>query len=218
VGERRHAAVGRELDLPRNAEQRRIELRRRTLADDLDGSGREVERHDLVGDRRSARDQRDRRALGRQERGVDGREREVEVDQLPGRRIEDPRVLYAVAFVVARDPAVVEERVRGLPEEPLRPAELGVPRADGDDPIAVEPFEVPPSRPVARPVQLARGAPRRLPDRLLAARPATRRRSASEASRPSSATNTSVPSQGIHGRSHSSHESLAPSGAIRGVE
>src|SRR5215471_7010434 len=51
-----------------------------------------------------------------------------------------------------------------------------------------------------------------------AARPAPRDASPSSASDDRSATNNSVPSHGIHGRSHSSHASRSPSSVTRGDE
>ena len=96
---------------------------------------------------------------------------QVHLGELAGLRIEDPGVLDPAVRRMAHDPAVAQERVRRRAEDPLRPAELG---RRGMHPLAFAvalALEVPPIAAIARPVQLARRAPRRLPDRLLAAAP-----------------------------------------------
>ena len=83
------------------------------------------------------------------------------------------------------------------------------------------PIEVPPAGPVRDEVQVAGRAPRGLEDRLLA-RPAGDLPHVLEGGviREVRRRRPRIPSQGIHGRSHSSQQSIEPSGEIlrRGVE
>ena len=54
-----------------------------------------------------------------------------DLSQLPGRHREDRQRLPAVPVDGAEEVVVVQDRVRGLAEGPLRPAELGVLRVEG---------------------------------------------------------------------------------------
>ena len=168
MSERRSVALGRELELPRDREHCRIHLDARALLQHVDGSGGEVDQHDLLREIRPPGDEGDVRTLGDQTRVAHGGVREVEVDELTGRGVEQRGVLHPPAAVVTGDPAVGEEGVRRPPEDPVRPPELGGARADVLPRVRALPLQVPPAAAIADPIQLAGRAPGRLPDRLLA--------------------------------------------------
>ena len=176
--------------------------------------------HHLLGDVGGARDERDAcpggsDARAELERGV----RQIEIEQLAGLGIEDGEVLHASIPVPTRDPAVVQERERRLAEHPLRIAELGL----GAD---AAPRVGPPSRrsrfhhPVRSLAKTRSPAGLQLGCQIDSSpsRPATRRSPAERPVGARSATSSSHPSHGIHGRFQLSQDSRRPSGAIRGVE
>ncbi len=165
-------ALGRELDRPRHREGRGVDGHVRARSQHFARARRQVEPDDLVGDRGRARDEDDRRAVGDEERcPAPGVVREIELLEHAGLRVEHAEARPAVPVVPAHDPPVPEEPVRAPAEHPRRVAELRLRGVQGLALTVPDPLEVPPAAPVTGEDEVSRGAPLRLPDRLLAVLP-----------------------------------------------
>ena len=167
-------------------------------------------------------DETTRAALGAHVRRSRKRvEAEVELVERAGLGVEDAKVREAVRVVTHRRSGRRPRNAYELaPKVHGGVAELGLaPRGARARSSVADALEVPPAAAIAREHEVARRAPLGLPDRLDAVLACdvldVRRRSPSDAR---SATWSSQPSHGIHGRFQARKQSRVPSGEMRGLE